>query len=153
MSPQWATHDESAQCVSAGTAQMPLLHDSRHKVQAILLLLLLLQTSHITPQQAGHVFADVSPRLAVAHHLTVNAASRGAIIDDIRSGYPKGALIINEDLNVYEITKEKIEVRRRLVPTRSWGYWHAESNWQTAMRDGDPNNEQPIPVSLSRRLV
>eukprot|EP00878_Enallax_costatus_P015134 GHUV01015846.1.p1 GENE.GHUV01015846.1~~GHUV01015846.1.p1 ORF type:complete len:130 (+),score=15.32 GHUV01015846.1:360-749(+) len=114
---------------------------------------LLINTSHITPQQAGHVFADVSPRLAVAHHLTVNAASRGAIIDDIRSGYPKGALIINEDLNVYEITKEKIEVRRRLVPTRSWGYWHAESNWQTAMRDGDPNNEQPIPVSLSRRLV
>jgi hypothetical protein len=23
-----------------------------------------------------------------------------------------------------------MQVKKRLVPTRSWGYWHAESNWQ-----------------------
>lgn len=45
------------------------------------------QTSHITPQQAGGIFAAAKPRLAVAHHLTVNAASRAAIIQDIRQGY------------------------------------------------------------------
>jgi hypothetical protein len=48
-----------------------------------------MQTSHITPQQAGSIFAATQPRLAVAHHLTVNAASRAAIINDIRKGYPK----------------------------------------------------------------
>jgi ribonuclease BN (tRNA processing enzyme) len=48
-----------------------------------------LQTSHITPQQAGGIFAAAQPRLAVAHHLTVNAASRAAIIQDIRQGYPQ----------------------------------------------------------------
>ncbi|KIY95387.1 ribonuclease Z [Monoraphidium neglectum] len=93
---------------------------------------LLINTSHITPQQAGVIFQDVKPRLGVAHHLTVNAASRAAIIEDIREGYPKGPIIINEDLTVYEITKEKVEVKKRLVPPRSWGYWHAESNWQAA---------------------
>lgn len=48
-----------------------------------------LQTSHVTPQQAGTIFAAAQPRLAVAHHLTVNDASRAAIIQDIRQGYPK----------------------------------------------------------------
>lgn len=48
-----------------------------------------LQTSHVTPQQAGAIFAAAGPRLAVAHHLTVNAASRAAIIQDIRAGYPQ----------------------------------------------------------------
>jgi hypothetical protein len=48
-----------------------------------------LQTSHVTPQQAGTIFTAAAPRLAVAHHLTVNAASRAAIIQDIRAGYPK----------------------------------------------------------------
>lgn len=49
----------------------------------------MLQTSHVTPQQAGGIFAAAQPRLAVAHHLTVNDASRAAIIQDIRQGYPK----------------------------------------------------------------
>jgi hypothetical protein len=118
---------------------------------------LLIRTSHITPQQAGGIFAAAQPRLAVAHHLTVNAASRAAIIQDIRQGYPKvrrfglaglavwllgwllvrgeracmlmlllltltlrcnthvqGGLIINEDLNVYDISHERVEVRREL---------------------------------------
>lgn len=49
------------------------------------------QTSHITPQQAGEIFSTVRPRLGVAHHLTVNAASRAAIIQDIRQKYPKAS--------------------------------------------------------------
>jgi hypothetical protein len=23
-----------------------------------------------------------------------------------------------------------LQVKKRLVPPRSWGFWHAESNWQ-----------------------
>ena len=51
-----------------------------------------LQTSHITPQQAGSVLSAIKPRLAAVHHLTVNDASRVAIVSDIRAGYPQGAL-------------------------------------------------------------
>lgn len=55
-----------------------------------------LQTSHVTPQQAGAIFTAAQPRLAVAHHLTVNDASRAAIIQDIRQGYTKvrGLLVL-----------------------------------------------------------
>ena len=49
------------------------------------------QTSHITPTQAGAVLKDISPRLAAVHHLTVNDASRVAIVSDIRTGYPEGS--------------------------------------------------------------
>lgn len=49
-----------------------------------------MQTSHITPQQAGGVISAIKPRLAAVHHLTVNDASRVAIVSDIRVGYPEG---------------------------------------------------------------
>ncbi|WIA34413.1 hypothetical protein OEZ86_012748 [Tetradesmus obliquus] len=114
---------------------------------------LLINTSHITPQQAGHLFAAAQPRLAVAHHLTVNAASRAAIIQDIRQGYPKGDLIINEDLNVYDITRSSVQVKRRLVPPRSWGFWHAESNWQQQQQQ-QPQHEhvmQAQPATAAAR--
>lgn len=63
------------------------------------------QTSHFTPTQAGEIFDDVKPRLAVIHHATVNDASREPLLNAVRDTYPKGALVINEDLAVYEITK------------------------------------------------
>ena len=36
---------------------------------------LLLNTSHITPQQAGHLLSRIKARLPVIHHLTVSQAS------------------------------------------------------------------------------
>ena len=41
--------------------------------------------------QAGPVLAAIRPRLAALHHLTVNDASRVAIVSDVRAGYPQGA--------------------------------------------------------------
>lgn len=35
----------------------------------------------------------------------------------------QGELHINEDLDVFEITKDRITRRRWLVPDRSWGFW------------------------------
>ncbi|KAK9813508.1 hypothetical protein WJX73_003209 [Symbiochloris irregularis] len=86
----------------------------------------LLNTSHITPTQAGAVLQDISPRLAAVHHLTVNDASRVAIVSDIRTGYPASALHIAEDLDVFEVSKDQIAIRKRLVPSTSWGYWHSD---------------------------
>lgn len=52
---------------------------------------LCLQTSHFTPTQAGQIFEDVKPKLAVIHHATVNDASREALISVVRAEYPTGA--------------------------------------------------------------
>ena len=60
--------------------------------------------------------------------LQVNDASRPAIISDIRCHYPEGRLHIAEDFDVVDVTKEAINVRKRLVPQTSWGYWKADAN-------------------------
>ena len=49
----------------------------------------------------------------------------------VRDKYPVGGLVINEDLAVYDISKEGVRHRKRIVPERSWGFWHAESNWNS----------------------
>lgn len=88
---------------------------------------LVLQTSHVTPEQAGHMFNFAQPKLGVLHHLLVNDASRPAIVTAVREHYD-GPITINEDLMAFDVTKDKVAIRKRLVPTRSWGYWHAELN-------------------------
>ena len=47
----------------------------------------------------------------------------------MRAEYPRGGLVINEDFAVYDITERGIAHRKRIVPERSWGLWHAEQNW------------------------
>ena len=81
----------------------------------------------MTPEQAGHIFKAVQPRLGVLHHLLVNDASRPAIVSAVRQSYA-GPIIINEDLMAFDVSKDEVVIRKRLVPTRSWGYWHAELN-------------------------
>lgn len=88
---------------------------------------LALQTSHVTPEQAGHMFNFAQPKLGILHHLLVNDASRPAIVTAVRENY-NGPITINEDLMVFDVMKDKVVIRKRLVPTRSWGYWHAELN-------------------------
>lgn len=87
----------------------------------------LLNTSHVTPEQAGHLFKAAQPKLGVLHHLLVNDASRSAIVTAVRETYD-GPITINEDLMAFDLTRDEIVIRKRLVPTRSWGYWHAELN-------------------------
>ena len=85
------------------------------------------QTSHVTPGQAGHLFKAAQPKLGMLHHLLVNDASRSAIVTAVRETYDR-PITINEDLMAFDLTREEIVIRKRLVPTRSWGYWHAELN-------------------------
>ena len=111
-------------------AVKPLCHDLyalEHKHAVAELIIYLLQTSHVTPEQAGHIFKAVQPKLGVLHHLLVNDASRPAIVSAVRQSYD-GPIIINEDLMAFDLSKDDIVIRKRLVPTRSWGYWHAELN-------------------------
>ena len=54
----------------------PLIIVSQH-------IMLCLQSSHITCQQAGPILSRIKPRLAVLHHLMVNDASRDLIVEQV----------------------------------------------------------------------
>jgi ribonuclease Z len=65
---------------------------------------------HVTPEQAGTIFARAKPRLAVYSHIVLPAATEQDLIPPTRKTYA-GPLEIGEDLMVIEIG-EKVIVRR-----------------------------------------
>ena len=69
---------------------------------------------HVTPEQAGEVFAKTKPRLAVYSHIVPPTATEQNLIAPTRKVYA-GPLEVGEDLMVIEVG-DKIEVRR---PVRS----------------------------------
>jgi ribonuclease Z len=69
---------------------------------------------HVTPEQAGEVFARTKPRLAIFSHIVQPDASEQDLIPPTRKSYA-GPVEVGEDLMVIEVG-EKIDVRR---PARS----------------------------------
>ena len=69
---------------------------------------------HVTPEQAGEVFAKTKPRLAVYSHIVQADASEQDLIPPTLKTY-SGAVEVGEDLMVI-LVGEKVEVRR---PVRS----------------------------------
>jgi ribonuclease Z len=65
---------------------------------------------HVTPEQAGEVFAKTKPRLAVYSHIVQADASEDDLIPPTRKTYP-GAVEVGEDLMMI-VVGEKVEVRR-----------------------------------------
>ncbi len=65
---------------------------------------------HVTPEQAGEVFARTKPRLAVYSHIVQPDAAEQDLIPPTRKTY-LGAVEVGEDLMVI-VVGEKIEVRR-----------------------------------------
>lgn len=65
---------------------------------------------HVTPEQAGEVFAKTQPRLAVYSHIVQPDATEQDLIPPTRKTY-SGAVEVGEDLMVI-LVGEKIEVRR-----------------------------------------
>jgi len=65
---------------------------------------------HVSPQQAGEIFARTKPRLAVYSHVAQSTATEQDVIPPTREKYT-GPLELGEDLMVIEIG-ETVEVRR-----------------------------------------
>jgi len=65
---------------------------------------------HVTPEQAGEVFARTKPKLAVYSHIVLPTATEQDLIPPTRKTYA-GPLELGEDLMVIAVG-EKIEVRR-----------------------------------------
>lgn len=69
---------------------------------------------HVSPEQAGEVFARVRPRLAVYSHIIQPNATEQELIPPLRKTYA-GPVEIGEDLMVIDVG-EKIAVRRPGAP-------------------------------------
>lgn len=65
---------------------------------------------HVTPEQAGEVFARTNPRLAVYSHIAQPSATEQDLIPPTRKKY-RGPVEVGEDLMVIEVGEE-IAVRR-----------------------------------------
>ena len=70
--------------------------------------------NHTSQTQVGEVFSAIrpQPRLAIAHHLSVNEYSIVPIISAIRSTYPVGPLAIAQDLVSWDISPTNITQRK-----------------------------------------
>lgn len=69
---------------------------------------------HVTPEQAGEVFARTKPKLAVYSHIVLPIATEQDLIAPTRNTY-SGPLEVGEDLMVFEIG-DKVEVRKPIRP-------------------------------------
>jgi ribonuclease Z len=65
---------------------------------------------HVTPEQAGEIFAKTKPRLAVYSHIVQPNATADDLIGPTRQTY-SGPLEVGEDLMVIEVG-ERVQVRR-----------------------------------------
>ena len=70
---------------------------------------------HTTPEQAGRVFADTSPRLAVFSHVILAGDSEAELIRRTRSAY-SGALEVGSDLMTIEVDNVPRVTRRNAAP-------------------------------------
>ena len=66
---------------------------------------------HTTPEDAGRIFAEVKPRLAVYSHIVPSPAAAKDLEGPTRKTYA-GRLVVGEDLMVIDVG-ERVEVRKR----------------------------------------
>ncbi|MGI9512858.1 MAG: guanitoxin biosynthesis MBL fold metallo-hydrolase GntH [Anderseniella sp.] len=69
---------------------------------------------HTEPQAFGKVMAAVKPRMAVGYHSVQSPENNAAIMDGVRKTYD-GPLTLARDLQVINVTKDKIVVRMASV--------------------------------------
>ena len=74
---------------------------------------------HTAPEAFGKVMSAVKPRLAVAYHFFKDFDTTPQVYDRIRKTYD-GPLSLAEDYMVWNITKDKIEVRMAATEEHTW---------------------------------
>ena len=74
---------------------------------------------HTAPSAFGAVMSKVKPRMAIAWHFYNDFDTRYDVYEQIRSTYD-GPLAMGDDLLVFNITKDKMQVREAIVNHRTW---------------------------------
>ena len=75
--------------------------------------------AHTTPLALGYVLSQVQPRLCIATHNKFDEMINQITYDDIRKHYD-GDVILARDLQVFNVSKERIEKRLAVVPEFAW---------------------------------
>ena len=91
---------------------------------------------HTPPEAFGKIMSSITPRMAVAYHFYKDFDTTASINDRIRSTYD-GPLSFAEDYMVWNVTKEKIDVRMAVVSEDVWP---------------PPASEAPVPPDPGRRI-
>ena len=74
---------------------------------------------HTSPQAFGKIMSTVKPRHAIAYHFFNEADTRFELYEAVRETYD-GPLTMAEDMLVWNITKDKIEVRKIVSDDEAW---------------------------------
>ena len=90
---------------------------------------------HTPPEGFGKIMSEVEPRLAVAYHYWNHRDVEFEIYDGVRKTYD-GPLAMANDLTVFNVTKNHIEVREATINHDAWPQGTSKE-WDTAPR-GEP---------------
>ncbi len=74
---------------------------------------------HTPPQAFGKIMSTIKPRLAIAYHFFNESDTRDEVYAAIRETYD-GPLTLAEDMLVWNITKDNIQVRSAVSPDDAW---------------------------------
>ncbi len=74
---------------------------------------------HTSPEAFGKVMSDVQPRMAIAYHFFTDFDVKPGVGVGIRRTYD-GPLTLADDLMVWNVTKDKIRVRRVVPIDEAW---------------------------------
>jgi len=90
---------------------------------------------HTPPEGFGKLMSMVEPRMAVAYHYWNHRDIELEIFERVRTTYD-GPLTMADDLTIFNVTKDHIEVREVTFNHESWPMGTSEA-WDTAPR-GEP---------------
>ena len=76
-------------------------------------------SAHTTPLALGYVLSKLRPRLCIATHNKFDEMINQITYDEIRKNY-RGDVILARDLQVYNISKDRIKKRLAVVPEFAW---------------------------------
>lgn len=93
--------------------------------------------AHTTPEEAGFVFDKIKPRLGVLYHFFNDFDTVLEIESDARKHY-KGPLALAQDLMVFNVTPDDIQVRMAVTPTHVWPNKKHHDAFRSASRKERP---------------
>jgi len=89
--------------------------------------------AHSAPSETGYVLAQVKPRFAVVYHFFNDFDTSFEIEREIRKHY-QGPLALAQDLMVFNVTRDAVQVRMAVTPDRVWPNKEHHAQFRSASR-------------------
>jgi ribonuclease Z len=75
--------------------------------------------AHTSPSMAGMVFERAGARMSAMWHLVVDHDTIGPVFSEMRTQYD-GPAVISQDLTVFNVTKDAVVARQRIIDPFAW---------------------------------